>query len=85
MHVYLPTTETGLAARDNWVDVLSRHFADRVDYWAMWNEPDNNRKVNTPARVAAFNLRTAKIIRRNRPKAKWDMRPLCALHTRFVI
>ena len=66
----IPTTEDGLKAWDNWIDVLSRHFADRVAYWAMWNEPDNNRKVNTPARVAAFNLRTAKIIRRNCPQAK---------------
>ena len=66
----IPTSEEGLKAWDNWVDVLSRHFGDRIAYWAMWNEPDNNRKVNTPARVAAFNLRTAKIIRRNCPTAK---------------
>ena len=66
----IPTGEEGLKAWDNWVDVLSKHFSDRVAYWAMWNEPDNNRKVNTPARVAAFNLRTAKIIRRNCPDAK---------------
>lgn len=66
----IPTSAEGLRAWDNWVDVLSRHFGDRIAYWAMWNEPDNNRKVNTPARVAAFNLRTAKIIRRNCPTAK---------------
>jgi len=66
----IPTTEEGLRHWDEWVDTLSKHFADRVDYWAMWNEPDNNRKINTPARVAAFNLRTARIIHRNCPGAK---------------
>ena len=66
----IPTTDEGLRHWDEWVDTLSKHFADRVDYWAMWNEPDNNRKVNTPARVAAFNLRTARIIHRNCPGAK---------------
>lgn len=66
----IPQGEDGLKAWDNWVDVLSKHFADRVTYWAMWNEPDNNREVNTPERVASFNLRTARIIRRNCPAAK---------------
>jgi len=60
----IPTTEEGLRHWDEWIDALSRHFAGRVDYWAMWNEPDNNRKVNTPERVADFNRRTARIIRR---------------------
>jgi len=66
----IPTTEEGLSHWDDWVDALSRHFAGRVQYWAMWNEPDNNRKVNTPEKVAAFNLRTAKTIRRNIPNAR---------------
>ena len=66
----IPTTEEGLRHWDEWIDALSRHFAGRVDYWAMWNEPDNNRKVNTPERVADFNRRTARIIRRNIPGAR---------------
>ena len=66
----IPTTEEGLRHWDEWIDALSRHFAGRVDYWAMWNEPDNNRKVNTPERVADFNRRTARIIRRNIPDAR---------------
>ena len=66
----IPNTEEGLKAWDVWVDALSKHFAGRVAYWAMWNEPDNNRKVNTPERVAAFNLRTARTIRRNIPDAR---------------
>ena len=66
----IPTTEEGLRHWDEWIDTLSRHFAGRVDYWAMWNEPDNNRKVNTPERVADFNRRTARIIRRNIPGAR---------------
>ena len=66
----IPQGEDGLKAWDNWVDVLSKHFADRVAYWAMWNEPDNNRKVNTPRSVAAFNRRTAKTILKNIPNAR---------------
>lgn len=66
----IPSTEDGLRHWDNWVDTLSKHFAGRVDYWAMWNEPDNNRKINTPERVADFNRRTARIIRRNIPGAR---------------
>ena len=65
----IPDTEGGLAAWDRWVDALSRHFAGRVNRWAMWNEPDNNRIVNTPEKVAAFNRRTALAIRRNIPGA----------------
>jgi len=66
----IPSTENGLAAWDRWIDALSKHFAGRVDYWAMWNEPDNNREVNTPEKVAAFNRRTALAIRRNIPDAR---------------
>ena len=66
----IPSTENGLAAWDRWIDELSRHFAGRVKRWAMWNEPDNNRAVNTPEKVAAFNRRTALAIRRNVPDAR---------------
>lgn len=65
----IPSTENGLAAWDRWIDALSKHFAGRVQNWAMWNEPDNNRAVNTPERVADFNLRTALAIRKNIPDA----------------
>lgn len=66
----IPSSEEGLRHWDAWIDALSRHFAGRVDFWAMWNEPDNNREVNTPEKVAAFNRRTALAIRRNIPDAR---------------
>ncbi|MBR3086736.1 MAG: beta-galactosidase [Kiritimatiellae bacterium] len=66
----IPSTDNGLAAWDRWIDALSKHFAGRVRVWAMWNEPDNNRSVNTPGKVAAFNRRTALGIRKNIPDAR---------------
>ena len=64
-----PTSEEGLAGWDAWVDALSKHFATRVRDWAMWNEPDIGTPKKTPTAIAAFNVRTAKIIRRNIPNA----------------
>lgn len=73
-----PTSEEGLAAWDRWVTAMSRHFKGRVRDWAMWNEPDIHNPANTdavggrhtPAAIAAFNVRTAKIIRANIPDAR---------------
>ena len=64
-----PTSDEALAAWDAWVDALSKHFSGRVKDWAMWNEPDIGTPKKTPAAIAAFNVRTAKIIRRNIPNA----------------
>jgi len=73
-----PHGEEGLAAWDRWVDALSRHFAGRVRDWAMWNEPDIYDPAvtasvgghHTPANIAAFNVRTARVIRKNIPDAR---------------
>lgn len=73
-----PCGEEGLAAWDRWVDALSKHFAGRVRDWAMWNEPDIGNPADTtavgghhtPEAIAAFNVRTAKIIRKNIPNAR---------------
>ena len=73
-----PYGDEGLAAWDRWVDALSKHFAGRVRDWAMWNEPDIGNPADTdavgghhtPEAIAAFNVRTAKIIRRNIPDAR---------------
>ena len=64
-----PASEKGLAAWDAWVDALTRHFRGRVRDWGMWNEPDNNRR-HTPELVAEFNVRTARIVKRNIPDAR---------------
>ena len=73
-----PFGEEGLAAWDRWVDALSKHFKGRVRDWAMWNEPDIGNPADTvavgghhtPEKIAAFNVRTAKIIRKNIPDAR---------------
>ena len=69
-----PTSEEGLAAWDAWVDAISRHFAGRVGTWFMWNEPDispsDGSAPKTPEQIAAFNVRTARIVKRNIPGAR---------------
>ena len=82
-----PTSEEGLAAWDRWVDAMSRHFSGRVRDWAMWNEPDLGGKgiqPKTPEQIAAFNLRTAKIIRRNIPDARLGGLSLAYIKLDFV-
>ena len=65
-----PTSETALEAWDRWVRALVEHFRDRVDIWMMWNEPDIGMPEKTPEMIAAFNVRTARIIRSVQPKAR---------------
>ena len=66
----IPNTEDGLAAWDRWVEFLAAHFKGRVREWAMWNEPDNRLEVNTPEMIAAFNVRSAKILKRHMPDCR---------------
>ena len=69
-----PTSEEGLAGWDAWVDALTRHFKGRVKDWLMWNEPDipplDGSAKKSPEQIAAFNVRTAKIVLKNIPDAK---------------
>ena len=65
-----PTSDEALAAWDAWVDAMAKHFKGRVRDWAMWNEPDIGENKKTPEAIAAFNIRTAKVIRRNLPDAR---------------
>ncbi|MCX7005890.1 MAG: beta-galactosidase, partial [Kiritimatiellaeota bacterium] len=39
-----PTSEMALAAWDKWVEALATRYKDKVTDWAMWNEPDINKK-----------------------------------------
>ena len=64
-----PTSDEALAAWDAWVENLVLHFRDRVDEWAMWNEPDIS-KENSLDAIVDFNIRTATIIRRLAPNAR---------------
>ena len=69
-----PTSEEGLAGWDAWVDAITKHFAGRVNKWLMWNEPDispyDGSGKKTPEQIAVFNVRTAKIVRKNIPDAE---------------
>ena len=69
----IPNTPAGLKEWDRWVDFLANHFKGRVKEWAMWNEPDNkvnNVMINTPDMIAAFNVRSAKILRKHMPDCR---------------
>ena len=82
-----PTSEEALAAWDRWVDALSKHFKGRVRDWLMWNEPDippmDGSPKKTPQAIAAFNVRTARIIRKNIPDARLAGLSLCATGPEF--
>jgi hypothetical protein len=64
-----PTSETALAAWDKWVEAMATRYKGKVTDWAMWNEPDINKK-HKPQDIATFNIRTAEIIKRVIPEAR---------------
>ena len=64
-----PTSEVALAAWDKWVEALASRYKGKVTDWAMWNEPDINKK-HKPGDIAAFNIRTAEIIKRVIPESR---------------
>ena len=66
----IPNTPEGLREWDRWVDFLANHYKGRVKEWAMWNEPDNRIRVNTPDMIAAFNVRSAKILKKHMPDCR---------------
>ena len=64
-----PTSEMALAAWDKWVEALATRYKGKVTDWAMWNEPDINKK-HKPQDIATFNIRTAEIIKRVIPESR---------------
>ena len=64
-----PTSEEALAAWDRWVETMATRYQGKVRDWAMWNEPDINKK-HQPGDIAPFNIRTAEIVRRVIPDAR---------------
>jgi hypothetical protein len=64
-----PTSETALAAWDKWVEAMAMRYKGKVTDWAMWNEPDINKK-HKPQDIATFNIRTAEIIKRVIPESR---------------
>lgn len=64
-----PTSEQALAAWNRWVEAMASRYQGKIRDWAMWNEPDIN-KQHKPADIAAFNIRTAEIIKRVIPDSR---------------
>ena len=64
----MPCTKEGKEAWNKWVDLISKRYAGKVE-WEMWNEPDINRKTPKTETID-INVRTAKIILKNDPKAE---------------
>jgi len=64
-----PTSAEALAAWDRWVEALAGRYQGKVRDWAMWNEPDINKK-HKPEDIAVFNIRTAEIVKRVIPDAR---------------
>jgi GH35 family endo-1,4-beta-xylanase len=65
----IPKSPEALAAWDNWVRALVRHFKDRVSEWEVWNEPDIGKEAPAGP-FAEFHVRTARIIRTEQPQAR---------------
>jgi len=78
-----PTSPEALAAWDRWVTAMARRYKGKVRDWAMWNEPDINKK-HTPADIADFNIRTAQIIKDIIPDARIAALSLATLNPDFV-
>jgi hypothetical protein len=69
----IPITEEALTGWDRWVEAMVVRYKDKVTEWEIWNEPSGQTKekaLNTPERVAMFNIRTAEIIKRIQPHAE---------------
>lgn len=78
-----PTSEIALAAWDKWVAAMATRYKGKVRDWAMWNEPDINKK-HTPADIADFNIRTAEIIKGIIPEARIGALSLATLNPDFM-
>jgi len=67
----MPTSEEALVGYNKWVAAMVTRYKDKVDNWEVWNEPNfGDNSVNTPEITAAFNIRTAEIIKRIQPGAR---------------
>ncbi len=78
-----PTSPVALAAWDKWVTAMVMRYKGKVRDWAMWNEPDINKKP-TPADIADFNIRTAEIIKGIIPEARIGALSLATLNPDFM-
>lgn len=66
---HIPTSQEALEAWDNWVKTMVTRYKNQVPEWEIWNEPDLNPQ-HTGKEIAAFYIRTARIIKSIQPDAK---------------
>jgi hypothetical protein len=79
----MPSSEEALAAWDRWVKAMVLRYKDKVAEWEIWNEPDLNSN-HTPEMTAAFNIRTAEIIKKHQPNAIVAGLAFCKLSEGFL-
>lgn len=66
----MPVSEEALAGYYHWVAAMVARYKDKVNDWEIWNEPNfGDNSTNTPQMAAAFNIRTANIIKKIQPTA----------------
>ncbi|MDO5580615.1 MAG: beta-galactosidase [Planctomycetia bacterium] len=65
----MPTSKEGLEAWDRWVTVIAQRYKGKVHDWCVWNEPEI-RGANANEQICDFNIRTARIIRKEIPDAR---------------
>ena len=72
-----PSGDEGFGGWTAWVTAMTKRYADKVAIWTIWNEPDivdpatpGGASKRTPEQIAAFNVATAKVVRRNIPSGK---------------
>lgn len=66
-------TERALRAWLAYVEKTVAHFAGRIGYYEIWNEPEGSctwRPAGDPAEYAAFCVQTGKVIKATDPRAK---------------
>lgn len=74
-----PTSDTALAAWDDWVAAMAQRYKGKVSIWEVWNEPDNKGK-NSAVDYADFYIRTAENIRAILPDATLYALSLASTH-----
>lgn len=65
-----PRTTEGVAAYGRFARAAARHFASRVDYWQIWNEPNGGFWNGSPEQYARLLAASGKAIHQANPKAK---------------
>ncbi|MBC7845634.1 MAG: beta-galactosidase [Flavobacterium sp.] len=67
----IPKSKEALIAYHKWVTALVIRYKDKISDWEVWNEPNfGDNSENTPELIAEFNIKTAKIIKKNQPNAR---------------